>query len=166
MLMVFGIAAVLHKIPSSHHGVWLGYLGAGAALVWVDLRTTWLPRTLNLICLGQVGAGLVWVAVTDWPAALSSVVGGIASFALFHLMWRHSSAFGYGDVRLAAIVGAVGGLGGLDGWVMALLCGTLIGAVWGVASAVARRHGRGPGYFPYGPGLWLGPILAVSVSGW
>lgn len=165
-LMVLLLAQVLHRVPPEQFGAWLGYLGAGAALVWVDLRTTWLPRTLNLVCLGEVSLGLVWLAFSDWPTALASVVGGVASFTLFHLVWRHSTAFGYGDVRLAATVGAMGGLGGLDGWVMALLCGTLIGAVWGVVHTLVRRRRSGPGYFAYGPGLWLGPILAVAVSGW
>ncbi len=165
-LLVLVLAQVLHVVPVAHFGAWFGYLGAGAALVWVDLRTTWLPRSLNTLCLAQVAAGLVWVAVIDWPTALASVAGGAAAFLLFHLLWRHSPAFGYGDVRLAAGVGAMGALGGLNGWLLALLCGTLVGAVWGIAHVVRRRRRNGPEYFAYGPALWLGPILAVAVSGW
>jgi len=165
-LVAFVAAQVLHAVPMAHFGAWFGYLGAGAALVWVDLRTTWLPRTLNTICLVQVAIGLGWVAVLDWQTALASVAGGMATFALFHLVWRCTSAFGYGDVRLAAIVGAMGALSGLDGWLMALLCGTLVGAVWGIVHAALQRRRKGPGYFAYGPALWLGPILAITVSGW
>lgn len=165
-LVAFVAAQVLHAVPMSHFGAWFGYLGAGAALMWVDLCTTWLPRTLNTICLAQVAMGLGWVAVLDWQTALASVAGGVSAFLLFHLVWRYTSAFGYGDVRLAAIVGTMGALSGLDGWLMALLCGTLVGAVWGIVHAVGQRRRKGPGYFAYGPALWLGPILAIIVNGW
>ena len=88
------------------------------------------------------------------------------AFGLFHLVWRFSSTFGYGDVRLVAIVGAVGALRGLDGWLVALLCGTLLGAMWGMGHALARRGTDRPAHFAYGPALWLGPIAAVGLSGW
>ena len=94
------------------------------------------------------------------------VAGGAVAFVLFHLVWRFSSAFGYGDVRLAAIVGAVGALRGIDGWLLALLCGTTLGALWGVVHALMRRGTDRPAHFAYGPALWLGPIAAVAVSGW
>ncbi len=165
-LAVFVMAQVLHVVPMTHFGAWFGYLGAGAALVWVDLRTTWLPRTLNNLCLAQVVIGLAGLALYDWQTSLAALAGGLAAFGLFHLVWRYSTSFGYGDVRLAAIVGALGALRGLDGWLMALLCGTLAGAVWGIVHAALRRHRRGPGYFAYGPALWLGPILAVTITGW
>ena len=163
---VFVAAQALHVVPMSHFGAWFGYLGAGAALVWVDLRTTWLPRTLNLVCLAQVALGVTWVAIRDWPTALAAVAGGLAAFLLFHLVWRFSTAFGYGDVRLAAIVGTIGALRGLDGWLLALLCGTLVGAVWGIVHTTRQRRVVGPAHFAYGPALWLGPIVAIAVSGW
>lgn len=158
--------SLLPAVPQEQQGVWFGYLGAGGALVWVDLRTTWLPRTLHLVCLAQVALALVWVALLDWSSALASLAGGGIAFLLFHLVWRFSSTFGYGDVRLAALVGAVGALGGLDGWLTALLCGTLLGALWGIGHALWRRGTDRPAHFAYGPALWLGPIAAVVLSGW
>lgn len=157
---------VVFRVPEAHHLAWFGYLGAGAALVWVDFRTTWLPRRMTLICGAQVAVGMAALALTDGYPALTAAVGGLAAFVVFHLVWRFSRTFGYGDVRLATIVGAMGGLNGLDGWLMALLCGTLAGALWGVAHALRRRHRQGPTHFAYGPALWLGPILAALVSGW
>ncbi|MEO7589189.1 MAG: prepilin peptidase [Arachnia sp.] len=165
-VVVLLLAQVLHLVPGQQQVVWFGYLGAGAALVWVDMRTTWLPLTLHRICLAQVAAGLVVVAVVDWPTALTSVAGGAVAFGAFHLVWRFSTTFGYGDVRLAAVVGAVGALRGLDGWLLAMLCGTLLGAVWAVAHTLARRGTDRPRHFPYGPALWLGPVVAVALSGW
>lgn len=163
---VLVLAQVLHLVPADQLGAWFGYLGAGAALVWVDLRTTWLPRSLNLVCVAQVLLGLAWVTAGDWPTALASLAGGAVAFLLFHLVWRFSSAFGYGDVRLAGIVGVMGAMRGLDGWLMALLCGTAMGALWGLIHALARRGTERPAHFAYGPALWLGPVVAVALSGW
>ena len=163
---VFLLAQVVHLAPKEQLAPWLGYLGAGAALVTVDLLTTWLPRTLNTIVAAQVGLGLAWVAVTDWPTALTAATGGVVAFIFFHLVWRFSASFGYGDVRLAAIVGAVGALQGLDGWLLSLVCGTLIGAVWAIAHTLYRRRHPGATYFAYGPALWLGPVVALGISGW
>lgn len=165
-VLVTAISLVVFRVPMAHHVAWIGYLGAGAALVWVDLRTTWLPRSLTLLCGTQVSMGVVVVAVTDWQSALTAMIGGLGSFTLFHLVWRFSGTFGYGDVRLAAIVGAMGGLNGIDGALMALLFGTLAGAVWGVVHSLRRRGRAGPKHFAYGPALWLGPILAQLISGW
>lgn len=163
---VLALSQVLHVIPTERFGVWFGFLGVGAALVWVDLRTTWLPRSLHRVCLAQVLLGSAWLAVLDWPTAAASLVGGAVAFLLFHLVWRFSSSFGYGDVRLAGVVGAVGALGGVEGWLAALLCGTALGALWGVAHALARRGTDRPAHFAYGPALWLGPIAAAAISGW
>lgn len=163
---VLALSQVLHFVPPEHAGMWFGYLGAGAALVWVDMRTTWLPLALHNICVAEVALGLVWVAAVDWKTALASAAGGAGAFLLFHLVWRSTPTFGYGDVRLAAVVGAMGGLGGLSGWLVSLLCGTLVGAAWGVAHMVRRRGTDGPTHFAYGPALWLGPVAAAAISGW
>lgn len=157
---------VLPGLAAAHLPMWVAYLGAGCALVWVDLRSTWLPRRLNQLCLAQVALGLVALAAVDWRAALAGLVGGAAALALFHLVWRLGTGFGYGDVRLAALVGTVAGAHGLQHWLTSILAGTLVGAVWAVAHAVANRGRDAPAHFPYGPSLWLGPVLAGWLSGW
>lgn len=146
--------------------LWTAYVGAGAALVWVDLRTTWLPRRLNQLCLAQVLLGLVALGITDWRAALAGLAGGLAALGLFHLVWRLGTGFGYGDVRLAAIVGLVAGSSGPQHWLTSILAGTSVGALWAVAHTVGNRRRGGPAHFPYGPALWLGPVLATWLSGW
>lgn len=160
------LTQTLHLVPENQLAPWLGYFGAGAALATVDLLTTWLPRTLNTICAAQVGLGLVWVALTDWATALTALAGGAAALTLFHLVWRFSTTFGYGDVRLAGIVGTIGALNGLQGWLLAMVCGTLLGAIWGLIHSIHRKRHPGASYFAYGPALWLGPVAALVVSGW
>ncbi|MCC2593426.1 A24 family peptidase [Tessaracoccus sp. OS52] len=158
---VVAVAAPQAQLP-----MWFGHLGAGAALAWVDLRTTWLPRILNQLCLLQVAAGALWLALTDPGSAVGGLIGGLAAFGLFHLVWAFGTGFGYGDVRLAGIVGVLAGAGGLDQWLLTVLAGTVIGAAWGIAHGLLRRGTDAPAHFPYGPALWLGPVAAVAISGW
>lgn len=157
---------VLPDLPTAHLPVWIAYLGAGCALVWVDLRSTWLPRRLNQVCLAQVAVGLLLLGAADWRSALAGLVGGAVALGLFHLVWLLGTGFGYGDVRLAAIVGTMAGVHGPQHWVTSILAGTMVGAVWALAHAVSNRGRDTPAHFPYGPSLWLGPVLAGWLSGW
>lgn len=157
---------VLPGLPAGHLVLWVAYLGAGAALVWVDLRSTWLPRRLHIVCLAQVALGLSLLAVTDWRSALAGLLGGLIGAGFFHLVWRLGTGLGYGDVRLAALVGAIAGTAGAQHWVAGFLAGTVVGALWGIGHALARRTLNTPAHFPYGPALWLGPVLAGWISGW
>lgn len=167
--LVAGAAALLTGLfvlphqPTHHLLVWVGYLGAGAALVWVDLRTTWLPKRLNLICLVQVLVGVVLMSAVDWRTAVFAVAAGLLTRGFFHLVWRLGTGLGYGDVRLAGIVGIVAGAGGVQNWLTAILMTTIIGAIWALVHAF-RRRGRPATPFPYGPALWLGPIAAASLG--
>ena len=130
--------------------------------MWVDLRTTWLPKRLHWIATAQVTAGLSVVAVLSPNAAVMALVGAFVTFGLFWLVWRFSGNFGFGDVRLGLLVGAVSGAPGLQTWTTALLAGTLIGAGWAVVHVL---RGRASEPFPYGPALWLGPIAAAALAG-
>ncbi|MGJ6981003.1 prepilin peptidase [Aestuariimicrobium soli] len=147
---------------------WFAWASAGLVLVVVDLATTYLPVRLHwwAAALTLVGVAAALVRQPSW-ALLGSTVGGAAVAAgFFWLVWRFSGQFGFGDVRLAAPLGALAGLLGWPGWFAALLAGTALGAVHGlVVTAWRRRHPSGLGTaFPYGPALWCGPWVALLVS--
>lgn len=150
-----------------------GALGAEHWLAWasltfvnviacaIDARTTWLPARLSHAGWFVAAAGAVVVALAQssaWPLVRAglgaAVVGGV-----FHLLWRVTGTFGYGDVRLAATIGAVTAMvdAGLVG--ASVLAGTALSAAVGVGYRLAgRRDG-----FPYGPGLLAGPFVALLV---
>lgn len=153
-------------VEALHWTLWLPYLGLGAPLAYVDLKTTWLPRRLHLIAAGGMTTGGIALALTDWRAAVAAGVGAAAAGVFLYAAWRITGALGFGDVRLAFLVGAVAGLGGASGWAASLLAGTALGALHGMAHTVwARRDKARPAYFPYGPALWLGPIVAQVIAG-
>src|SRR5690606_22392142 len=131
--------------------------------VYVDAHTTYLPNRLMYPLWASLGVGGLVLLVLEPPAALGSVLGAGVGYAVFWLVWRFSRSFGFGDVRLAAAVGAVAGPHGAVGWVWAFLLGTALGALAAIAFSI-RKHRL----LPYGPWLWLGPLVAAwwPVSGW
>ena len=68
---------------------------------------------------------------------------------------------GPGRRMLPSSTPAAGSMG-LQAWTTALLAGTLTGALWAIVHAL---RGRASDPFPYGPSLWLGPVVAAALVG-
>ena len=81
--------------------------------------------------------------------------------AFFWVVWRFSNGLGFGDVRLAGLLGVVAGTQGPGFVVWTFVLGTFTGAVWGL---VLRWRRKADGPFPYGPALLIGPLLALVIS--
>lgn len=154
-------------------GVWpllLVLAGPAAALVLVDALTTYLPLRLTRWC--WLLAGLAMAAMLLLPGAapgallLRWLVAGGATAAIFWLVWRLGAGLGFGDVRLAPLVAVAAASDSWPVWPAALLYGTALGALWGVVTAVWRRHHPHPlgTVFPYGPSLWLGLWPALLLG--
>ncbi|MFT3877233.1 MAG: prepilin peptidase [Propioniciclava sp.] len=148
-------------LPAEHWLAWVALTSVNALACVIDARTTWLPARLSHAGWVIAAAGVPVVAVSHgsaWPV-LGAAAGAIALGGGFHLLWRLSGAFGYGDVRLAATIGAVTGLVDADlVWVSAF-AGTMVGALIGIGFRLGGRRGA----FPYGPGLLAGPFVALGV---
>lgn len=151
---------------------WVVFAGVGAALVVVDAATTYLPMVVHWAMALGVLLGLVVGLLVFGPSGLAShIVGAVAGFAacqaIFWLLWRLSGSFGFGDVRLAGLVGLLTGAADLEWWWRSLLLGTVLGAVLAFVIGVYRRSRPSPlgSAFPYGPALYLGPGLALLTLG-
>jgi len=152
--------------PVDQRGLWLVLGSSVLVLVWVDAVTTWIPAVLARAAFAQmvlaVGLGAFWSPDPGW-LALRALAGAAAAFGLWWLLWRVTrGGLGYGDVRLATLIGAVTGAHSSTLWLGALLAGSLLGVVWGLAR---RRAAPAPGTargFAYGPALWLGPYAAFA----
>lgn len=150
--------------PPALWAVWAPLATLGVLLVLVDLHTTFLPLRLTYLAVGLTvvgAAGAAWL-LRDWTPLVWGVAGGIGCAAWFAAMWwLGRGRMGFGDVRLAGLLGLVAGATSPMLVIWALLLGTLAAAMWGL---VARwRRGR-DAPFPYGPGLALGPFLALVLS--
>lgn len=139
-------------------------------LAYVDWRVQRLPKAPILVATA-VGLGLLaaeWLWTRDTAAALGALAGLVIARSAFWLLWRMlPHAMGFGDVRLAALVGLVLGRLGWDQLALGLWAGLAIFGVWGIGRAVAQRSRtamREP--LAYGPFMILGMlvgVLAVSL---
>lgn len=143
--------------------VWAPLVALGPLLGLVDAHTGFLPLRLNYLALTLVAAGVAascWLR-GDWQPALVAVAGGVGAAACYWLIWWISRGkLGFGDVRLAGLLGLATGANSVTVLVWSFVLGSLIGAVWAVA---VRLAGRGR-EFPYGPSMLLGPPVALLVK--
>ena len=129
------------------------------ALFWIDLDVQLLPDVLTLPgTLFGIAAALTMTGGAR--AAVLGVVTG--SGVLWAIRWgylqvRSIEGMGFGDVKLAAMFGAV------LGWKLTLLTlflAALAGSIWGVL-LIARKQGGGKTALPFGS--LLAPSAMVAV---
>ena len=103
-----------------------------------------------------MGAGL-----GGWELLGRAAGGAAAAGLLYLLLWRLSGrALGFGDVRLAPVLGAAAAAVGWSTLLAALLLGSLAGAAVGVVLALRRRRGA----FAYAPSMLAGAFLAAGLA--
>lgn len=158
------LAIVVIRLPPPGWPLWLPLGTLGILLIGIDAATTWLPlRLTHALWLATAAMALVGIAVTADPVAVAGRValGAVLVGGFFWLFWRVIGGLGFGDVRLAPVLGAVTASVSWQVLAAALLIGTLLGALHGVA---LRLRGRA-GPFPYGPALVAGAFVALAVAG-
>ncbi len=160
------LAALAVALPCTNPwswGPWVALSTGGVLLAVIDAHTGFLPRVLTLTTWATAGCGVVVAALAGGDAgiAVSAIAGTLGAGGMFWALWRIGAGMGFGDVRLAGLIGTVTGATSLrlTGW--SLLIGGLVGVAWGLATRV-RRGSDGP--FPYGPSLVIGPFLALVAS--
>ncbi|MCE1173698.1 MAG: prepilin peptidase [Propionibacteriales bacterium] len=134
----------------------------GALLGVIDARTTYLPLRLHYLTFALVTVGILisafWRA-EPWSLAWAGGIG-MAAAALYAVVWRLSGGqLGFGDVRLAGMLGAATAAAAPTLALWTFLLGSMVGAVWALAARV-----RGIKEFAYGPSMLLGVPAAVVVT--
>lgn len=155
--------------PAGWLPLWLVWSTLFAVLVAVDARTTWLPLRLTRGVWMVAAVAIVISALSgpDGPGVgvrtaetVRVLLGALAATAFYLLLWRVGHGLGFGDVRISPLIGALGASVSWTGWWVALLAGSVLGALWGTARSLTGR--RGP--FPYGPWMWLGPAASILLD--
>jgi leader peptidase (prepilin peptidase)/N-methyltransferase len=145
----------------------LAFVGGIVALAAVDLERYLLPRAILYPTLALVGAGLVLAAAITgrWGRLGVAVACSAAAFlTFFAIHFVRPRWLGFGDVRLAALLGLA--LGWLGPWylVIGFLAANLIGAVVGIGLMIVGKASRTTA-LPYGVFLGAGSIIALLVAG-
>ena len=133
-------------------------LGAGAVAALADLRTRRIPNRLVALVAIAASAGMVHATLHGERAAVVASAVGALGFAgpllVVHLV--APIAIGFGDVKLAATLGAAVGLVDPRLAVLALCIAT---GITGVVGLVVRRQA-----LPLGPGLVVGVVAAAALG--
>jgi leader peptidase (prepilin peptidase)/N-methyltransferase len=135
------------------------------ALALIDLDHRRIP---NRIVLPATAAASAWMIVAGpfaggWPRPAMALACGAAGFTLLLLIALISGGMGFGDVKLAGLLGL--GLGWF-GWETAVLgafaaftIGGLVGALLLVAGRASRKQA-----IPFAPALCGGSLLALFLG--
>ena len=143
------------------------YLAAvGLALALIDLDTKRLPDRLTLpsYVVAPVLLGLGALLGSDSGDLFRALIGGAAMYAFyFALAFAYPAGMGFGDVKLAGVLGLYTAWLGWGAWAVGLFGGFLFGGVWGIALLASGRGGR-KSKVPFGPFMLAGTLLAVLVG--
>jgi len=167
--MITSLSALWTEAPAAF---WLEFLAGVYFLqmsVWlsiIDIKHQILPNRIVLPSAAIAGVLLLAACLFmgDAGAALRTILGGVVLWAVYVVLRLvYAAGMGYGDVKLAFVLGLYLGF---VSW-PALLWGTLLafvfGAVWGLILMLLRR-GTGKTQIPFGPFMLAG-ALVVLVAG-
>lgn len=136
------------------------------ALTLIDLDTRRLP---DAIVLPSIGVTVVLLGVAagvdgEWGALLRAVLAGAALFAFyFVLLVAKPGGMGFGDVKLAAVLGTYLGWVGWDALLVGGFSAFLLGGLYSVVLLLTGRAGRKSG-IPFGPWMILGAAVGLVAG--
>lgn len=142
------------------------YLGAiGSALTLIDLDVHRLP---DLIVLPSYPIAFVLLLVPtvvsgDWGALLRGVLAGLALFVgylVLALVSPGGGGLGFGDVKLAGVLGLLLGWVGWGPAIVSVLAAFIIGGLIALILLLLRRTSR-KSSIAFGPSMILGAWVAL-----
>lgn len=148
----------------------LVFIFGGVLLAVIDWRVQRLPSKIIYLTLAGVLAGLAFASIVqrDWVPLATAVTGGLLFTNAFFLVWLFTTkatgmvVLGFGDVRLAGLLGVVLGWYGLQ----FVLYGAIVGHLLAFAIIVATsiRGGSWRMQYSFGPPLIAGTLAVVLFS--
>lgn len=136
-------------------------------LAAIDVEQHRLPDVLTLPSY-PISLALLGVAAPFVPSGGRHMIGALVGLAALGLVYLvlflvNSSGIGFGDVKLAGVLGAYLGWLGADTWIVGAFLGVLFGGVYALALVVMRKATRKT-QIPFGPFMLAGALVAVLLS--
>lgn len=138
---------------------YLAFAGIGIALALIDFDVKRLPDAIVLPSYPVLGALLLigW----DGDALLRGLIGAAILFAFFFIVWFIApGGMGFGDVKLAGLVGGMTAYLTWGTFLVGAFMGFLLGALAGVLLMAGGKAGRKTAV-PFGPFMILGAWTAI-----
>jgi leader peptidase (prepilin peptidase)/N-methyltransferase len=145
---------------------YLWFASAGVALALIDLELRRLPNAIIFPSYPMLAVLLVASAAWqhDWWSLVRAGIGCVALFGFYLLLvLLYPAGMGWGDVKLAGLLGGVLAYLSWSALLIGAFGGFLLGAVVGVAVIAAGRGGRKTA-LPFGPFMIAGALLAIFLA--
>jgi leader peptidase (prepilin peptidase)/N-methyltransferase len=164
--------AVLFAVTGWHFGLswelpaYLYLVAVGVALALIDIDVHRLPNAIVLPSY-LVAAALLTLASLgddDWAALLRAAIGGAALYLVYFLLClAYPRGMGFGDVKLAGVLGMFLAWLGWGQLAVGAFLGFLLGGLVGGGLMIANRATR-KSKIPFGPFMIVGAYVAVLVG--
>ncbi|MFL6161828.1 MAG: prepilin peptidase [Jatrophihabitantaceae bacterium] len=172
-VLFLGVTARLDRLDLlSALPAYLYFAAIGIALALIDLELKRLPNRIVLPSYPVLAVLLAGAALADGDG-WRLLRAGLAAAALFGfflvLAFAYPSGMGFGDVKLAGVLGLVLGYLSWSAVLIGAFTGFLLGALVGVA-VLASGRGTRKTALPFGPFLIAGTLIALfagsTIAGW
>ncbi|WP_410638762.1 prepilin peptidase [Amycolatopsis sp. lyj-346] len=162
---LFALLAVRLDPPDLPAFLYFGAIGIALAVIDLDCRR--LPNAIVLpsypVLLVLLTASAWWRG--DWWSLARAGIGGAALFGFYLLLaLAYPAGMGFGDVRLAGILGGVLASLSWPALLIGAFGGFLLGAVAGVVVLAAGKGGRKTA-LPFGPFMIAAALVAIFAAG-
>jgi len=145
---------------------YLYFAAIGVALALIDLDVRRLPNAIVLPSYPVLAALIVASGLVQrdgWSIARAAI-GAAALFGFyFALAFAYPAGMGFGDVKLAGLLGLVLAYLSWAALVIGAFAGFLLGAVVGVAVMASGRGNRKTA-LPFGPFMIIGALVAIFAA--
>jgi leader peptidase (prepilin peptidase) / N-methyltransferase len=145
---------------------YLFFAAAGIALTAIDLDVLRLPNAIVYPTYLVLAALLTGASLLEGSLEplLRAAIGAAALFAFyFALVVAYPHGMGFGDVKLAGVIGAALGFLSYPALVIGAFAAFLIGGL-GAIGLVLLRRANGKTAIPFGPSMVAGALLAIFAS--
>jgi leader peptidase (prepilin peptidase) / N-methyltransferase len=144
-------------------GACLYLLAVGLRLSWIDARTHTLPNRILFPAYAVVPVLLATAALAggDTGRLWGLLAGGAVLWAFYFLIrFIYPAGMGFGDVKLAGVLGMYLGYLGFGQLLWATFAAFALGGLYGVL-LVALGRGSLKSAIPFGPFMVLGALAAM-----
>ncbi len=153
-----------HQLPALP--AYLYFVAIGVALARIDIDCKRLPNAIVLpsypVVLVLLSAAALWQQ--DWSALLRVVVGTVGLFGFYLILAVvYPTGMGFGDVKLAGILGAVLAYPSYTALLVGALAAFVLAAVVG-AVLIVSKHGSGNQAIPFGPFMIAGSLISIFAA--
>jgi leader peptidase (prepilin peptidase)/N-methyltransferase len=172
--VVVSLLVLLRGVPGTPAGsgswalaAFLYLAAVSVALAAIDLDLKRLPDRIVLpsIAVGIVLLAVATIGTADWWMLARGLIGGAALFAFyFAIVMAYPKGMGFGDVKLAALLGLYLGWLGWGNLIVGAFAAFLLGGLFSIGLLVFRKANRKTA-IPFGPWMLLGAWIGILFGG-